>query len=149
MENNNSNSSNENNKYNSDDKLYENLVLLLKIFRDRPNHLAKYLIDNLAFNENFIEGIIKSEKLNKIDPNKPYSYFSDSVKIETPYFSSYKEMNDYYNNMMIQDLKYLQDPEKIKEELNQKLTLSIQNENYEEAARIRDYMKRNKIKRNF
>lgn len=138
----------DNNSSNSrDEKLYKNLVILLKIFRDRPNHLAKYLIDNLAFNDNFIDSIIQSEKLNKIDPNKPYSYFSDSVKIETPYFSNYEEMNDYYNNMMIQDLKYLQDPEKLKEELNQKLNNAIEDENYEEASRIRDYMKRNKIKR--
>jgi hypothetical protein len=132
---------------NNNEKLYQNLVILLKIFRNRPNHLAKYLIDNLAFNDNFIESIIKSEKLNKIDPNEPYSYFSDSVKIETPYFSNYEEMNDYYNNMMIQDLKHLQDPKKVNEEINKKLSDSIENENFEESARIRDYMKRNKIKR--
>jgi hypothetical protein len=132
-------------KNNKDNKLYKNLVIFLKIFRNRPNHLAKYLIDNLALDDNFIESISNSEKLNKIDPNEPYSYFSDSVKIETPYFSNFEEMNEYYNEMMIQDLKLLQDPEKIKEEINQKLSESIENEEYEEAARIRDYMRRNNI----
>lgn len=136
---------NDSNNENKDDKLYKNLVIFLKIFRNRPNHLAKYLIDNLALDGNFMESISNSEKLNKIDPNEPYSYFSDSVKIETPYFSNFEEMNEYYNEMMIQDLKLLQDPEKIKEEINQKLSESIDNEEYEEAARIRDYMRRNKI----
>ena len=135
----------DNNESNKDDNLYKNLVIFLKIFRNRPNHLAKYLIDNLALDDNFIESISNSEKLNKIDPNEPYSYFSDSVKIETPYFSNFEEMNEYYNEMMIQDLKLLQDPEKIKEEINQKLSESIENEEYEEAARIRDYMRRNNI----
>jgi hypothetical protein len=135
----------DNNESNKDDNLYKNLVIFLKIFRNRPNHLAKYLIDNLALDDNFMESISNSEKLNKIDPNEPHSYFSDSVKIETPYFSNFEEMNEYYNEMMIQDLKLLQDPEKIKEEINQKLSESIDNEEYEEAARIRDYMRRNKI----
>lgn len=130
---------------NKDDKIYKNLVIFLKIFRNRPNHLAKYLIDNLALDENFIENISNSEKLNKIDPSEPYNYFSDSVKIKTPYFSNFEEMNEYYNNMMVQDLNLLSDPDKIKEEINEKLYECIDNENYEEAARIRDYMKRNNI----
>jgi hypothetical protein len=33
----------------SEDKQYRNLVRLLKLFQNRPNHLAKYLIDRYGF----------------------------------------------------------------------------------------------------
>jgi len=90
---------------------------------------------------------MNSEKLNDMNPNETQSYFSESINLDTPYFSNYEEMNEYYNEMMVQDIKQLQDPSKIEEELNSKLDRFLSEEKYEEAARLRDYMKRNKINR--
>ncbi|CAG7581626.1 MAG: hypothetical protein SLAVMIC_00935 [uncultured marine phage] len=130
---------------NDNDNLYRNLVILLKIFKNRPNHLAKYLIDNSAFTSEFIENLINSEKLNKMNPNETQSYFSEPLNLDAPYFSNYEQMNDYYNDMMIQETKQLQDPSKIEEELNEKLSEHLNNENYEDAVKLRDYMGRNMI----
>lgn len=131
----------------NNENLYRNLVILLKIFKNRPNHLAKYLIDNMAFTDSFIENLINSDKLNKMKPNETQSYFSESVNLDTPYFANYEQMNEYYNDMMIQDIKQLQDPSKIEGELNEKLDSFLEEEKYEEAAKLRDYMKRNNINR--
>lgn len=131
----------------NNENLYRNLVILLKIFKNRPNHLAKYLIDNAAFTDDFINNIINSDKLNKMNPNEAQSYFSESLNLDAPYFSDYEQMNDYYNDMMVQDLKQLQDPSKIEEELNQKLNGYLEDEDYEKAIKLRDYMKRNNVNR--
>lgn len=127
--------------------LYRNLTILLKIFKNRPNHLAKYLIDNMALNDNFIENLINSEKLNGMSPSETQTYFSDIMNIDVPYFSNYEEMNEYYNDMMIQDIKQLQDHSKIEYDLNEKMDIYLYEEKYEEAAKLRDYMKRNNINR--
>lgn len=131
----------------NDNNLYRNLTILLKIFKNRPNHLAKYLIDNMAFNDIFIENLINSEKLNDMSPSETQSYFSELMNLDAPYFSNYEEMNDYYNEMMIQDIKQLQDSSKIEYELNEKMDGYLYEEKYEEAAKLRDYMKRNNINR--
>ena len=44
------------------DQLYKNLVILLKMFKNRPYHLAKYLTDNTAFSQEFIKKILESDK---------------------------------------------------------------------------------------
>jgi hypothetical protein len=126
------------------DNLYTNLVLLLKIFKSRPNHLAKYLIDNMAFQDLFIEKLIKSNKLNDIDDTK--GYFEKPFDSSTPYFSNFEDMNNYYNDMMINDVEI--DNGDVEEEMNIKLKNLIEEEKYMEAAKIRDYMKRNNIKIN-
>ena len=108
------------------DKIYHNLVKLLKLFQNRPNHLAKYLIENLAFNDLFLKLLSESEKLNDL-----------SAKV--PLFKDYDEMNEYYN--IFDDLyKSKKTPEKIIADLSKKLEECIKLEKYEEAIRIRDYI---------
>ena len=60
-------------------------------------------------------------------------------------------MENFYSSF-IDDIKQLSKEKGIEEvtrELNTKLDKLIQQEKFEEAARVRDYMTRNNIKRNF
>ena len=60
-------------------------------------------------------------------------------------------MEDFYSSF-IDDIKQLSKEKGIEEvtrELNIKLDKLIKQEKFEEAARVRDYMTRNSIKRNF
>ncbi len=39
------------------DRTQRNLITLLKLFKNRPYHLSKYLLDNSAFNKDFLRKI--------------------------------------------------------------------------------------------
>lgn len=120
------------------DKDYKNLLAILKLFRNRPSHLAKFLIDNKAFKLEFLEKIENSEKLSNINKSDLH-------------FNTISEMNDYYNSL-VDDLDKMRDKKTKKElelDFNSRLMLAIESENYEEASRIRDYMKKNKIRKIF
>ena len=121
--------------------LYRNLVILLKMFKNRPFHLAKYLIENSALNEDFIKKLSDSEKLKEFSED-------DELKSKT-LFLDISQMNDYYNSLTddIKKIGVAKTPEEIAEALNQKLESLILEEKYEDAARLRDYMFRNNIKR--
>lgn|SRR5574343_753464 len=130
------------------EKLFRNLLMILKMFKNRPYHLAKYLVDNNAFDHKFIEKIINSQKLNDISEKEANSFFPDQMSV---YFLDITQMNDYYNSLT-EDI--IEEPKKKSKEelttnLNSKLDLLIKEERYEEAARIRDYMNKNNIKRIF
>jgi protein-arginine kinase activator protein McsA len=60
-------------------------------------------------------------------------------------------MNEYYNSLLVdlEDIKEKKTKKELEFEFNLRLKIALQNENYEEASRIRDYMKKNKIKKNF
>lgn len=126
---------------NDKDKLYRNLTILLKIFRNRPNHLAKYLMENESFKEDFIKKILNSDKLNKLNQDSTQDFFMDTF--EEDYFSSFEEMDAFYLDLL--EKSSTKDNLKIEEEFNQKLRNHLQKEEYELAAKIRDYMIRNKI----
>lgn len=112
----------------SEEKIYRNLVRLLKIFQNRPNHLAKYLIENVAFNDLFLKLLLESEKLSDLEDNK------------TPNFKDIDEMNDYYNIFDTSYKSKKKNPKKMLEDLTKKLEECIKTERYEDALRIRDYM---------
>lgn len=121
--------------------LYRNLVILLKMFKNRPFHLAKYLIENSALKEDFLKKLSNSEKLKE---------FSQDEDLKSKnLFLDINQMNDYYNSLTddIKKIGVAKTPEEIAEALNQKLESLINEENYEDAARLRDYMFRNNIKR--
>jgi hypothetical protein len=122
--------------------LYRNLVILLKMFKNRPYHLAKYLIENSALSNDFIKKVVENEKLINLseedNQNKPPVYFLDIGK-----------MNDHYNSFT-DEIKLLERGKtamEIEAELNEKLDKLLFDEKYEDAARVRDYMIKNKIKR--
>lgn len=110
------------------DKIYHNLVKLLKLFQNRPNHLAKYLIDNMAFNDIFLKLLMESEKLNDLEPSN------------MPIFKDIEEMNEYYNVFDENYKSKKRNPLKMQEDLSKKLEECIRLEKYEDAIRIRDYM---------
>jgi hypothetical protein len=110
------------------DAFQKNLINFLNLFKNRPYHLAKYLIDNSAITDDFYDKISKSDKL---ESNK--------------YFTDIKEMNDFYNSIL--DNKSNKSVEEITNEVNEKMNNLIKIENFEEAAKLRDYMIKNKIKR--
>ena len=121
--------------------LYRNLVILLKMFKNRPFHLAKYLMDNSALKEDFLSKISNNEKLKEFSED-------NELKSKT-LFLDISQMNEYYNSLTddIKKIGVAKTPEEIAEALNQKLESLIDEENYEDAARLRDYMFRNNIKR--
>ncbi len=113
------------------DKLYETLLNILKLFKNRPYHLAKYLIDNKALNDSFKKKLINSNFNGPTDIN----------------FTDINHLNDYFNSLLEGSRKKRKTQKEISIELNQKLELLIKEEKYEEAIYIRDYMNKNNIPR--
>ena len=120
--------------------LYRNLVILLKMFKNRPYHLSKYLIDNEAFTKEFMKKIAENGKLADLGQEE---------KPKGPvYFLDIGKMNDYYASPSDANTpKTTHSPEEVEAYLNAKLDSLIDEEKYEAAARLRDYMAKNKIKR--
>lgn len=131
------------------EELYRSLVILLKMFKNRPYHLAKYLVENSALTDEFIKKLKSSDKLKEISEGEK----SEQQKaLPSPvYFVDITQMENFYSSF-IDDIKQLSKEKGIEEvtrELNIKLDKLIKQEKFEEAARVRDYMTRNNIKRNF
>ena len=126
------------------DKLYRNLVLLLKMFKNRPNHLAKFLLINNSFNKKFLDKILTSNKLNELE-QKEIDRITE--ELETQMFTDITQINNHYQSLIINDKNQKITSEQTEKEINVKLTKAITEERYEDAARIRDYMEKNKIKK--
>ena len=131
------------------EELYRSLVILLKMFKNRPYHLAKYLVENSALTDDFIKKLKSSDKLKEISEGEKSE---QQQALPSPvYFVDISQMEDFYSSF-IDDIKQLSKEKGIEEvtrELNTKLDKLIKQEKFEEAARVRDYMTRNNIKRNF
>lgn len=123
-------------------KFEKNLITFLKLFHNRPLHLAKYFIDNDSFNENFKNNIFNNKKLE--DLTEKYQV----TGLPNIYFLNFKEMLKFFENLSNEltfDTEL--DKEKITDELNSKLDNLLKLERYEEAIKVRDYMLQNNIKR--
>jgi hypothetical protein len=121
-----------------DENIHKNLISLLKIFKNRPYHLSKYLLDNQAFNNDFLKKIKKSDKLSDLsDTNLPN------------YFHNINQMEDFYNSLLEESKEFpiKKTKKEIIEDLNLKLNKLIESEMYEEAAALRDFMLKNGIKK--
>jgi hypothetical protein len=117
----------------NNEELNEHLTNFLKMFKNRPYHLAKYLIDNSALNKSFINKIVKSGKLEE---KRPEVYLTDI-----------SEMEDYYSSILDPIKIGNKTVEEITKEINDKMDELIKNEKFEEAAKLRDYMNKKSIKR--
>lgn len=124
---------------NNNDRIWNNLNLLLKMFKNRPYHLAKYLLDNDALTTEFLNKVEKSGKLKELGE-------SDESKLNGIYHTSISKMDEFFTSLLESDEKK-KTIEEITQELNNKLIECINNEHYEDAARIRDYMRRKGIKK--
>lgn len=121
----------------SDENLQKNLIALFKLFKTRPYHLSKYLLDNLAFNSDFLEKIKNSEKLSGISDNELPSFFQNI-----------SQMEDFYNSLLEESTQPVKSSkEDLSKELNNRLNQLIDKEKYEEAAALRDYMMLKGIKK--
>ena len=130
------------------EELYRSLVILLKMFKNRPYHLAKYLVENSALKEDFIKKLKNSDRLKELNEDEKSS---EQKLLPVPvYFVDISQMENFYNSFIddIQQLSKEKGIEEVTKELNKKLDDLIKQEKYEEAARVRDYMNRNNIKRN-
>jgi len=120
--------------------LYRNLVMYLKMFKNRPYHLAKNLIENSALTEDFLSKIMDNASLKDMSKDE-----EEGKNLPVVYFADINAMNDYYNSLSEENKK--KSKEEVERDLNLKLERLIDEERYEEAARLRDYMSRNKINR--
>lgn len=126
----------------NNEKIYQNLIIILKLFKNRPYHLAKYLIDNNAFTDEFKVKLEKSDKLDELSKDE----LKSSVK--TLYFVDISQMTDYFNSLTDEKADSKKSKDVITKELNEKLDQCLKEEKYEDAIRIRDYMTKNNIPRN-
>lgn len=128
---------------NKNDIIWENLNNLLRLFKNRPHHLAKFLIENGALTKDFTEKLKTSEKLSELT-NSELEYWD-------MYFKDIPSMNNFFNSFIddIEGLKKTKSMSQIEADMNKKLLDAIKSESYEDAARIRDYMTRNNIKKFF
>ena len=126
------------------DKIYRNLVLLLKMFKNRPNHLAKFLLDNSSFNKKFLDKIMSSVKLNELD-QKELDKIAEEFENQTMY--DINEINERFQTIIVNEKNNKQTTEEIEKELNDRLVKALSDERYEDAARIRDYMTKHNIKK--
>lgn len=122
-------------------KFEKNLISLLRIFQNRPHHLAKYFIQNKSFDKEFENNILNSKKLSELSNKYEFS------EIPTIYFLNFKDMLKFFDNMSNEYSLDNQELEKTQEELNRKLDELIKSEKYEDAIKIRDYMIQNNIPR--
>jgi hypothetical protein len=74
------------------DDIYKNLVTFLKLFKNRPYHLAKFLVDKKALNDKFSKEILSSIKLSDID-------YDQSKNKKPIYFNSISQMEDYFQSL--------------------------------------------------
>ena len=125
-----------------DENIQKNLITLMKIFKNRPYHLSKYLLDNSAFTDSFINKIKNSKRLSDLSNYDDKEYPS--------YFPNISQMEDFYNSLLeqVKELSTTKKNEELSKELNEKLIKLIENEKYEEAAALRDFMIKNQIKKN-
>lgn len=123
------------------DRTQRNLITLLKLFKNRPYHLSKYLMDNSAFNKDFLKKIDKSFKLNELS-NK-YS------NLDLDNFNSLAQMDDFYSSLLeeMHEIVLHDKSVDLTKSLNERLDSLIRDEKYEEAAALRDYMVHLGIKR--
>ena len=113
------------------------------MFKNRPYHLAKYLIENSALTPEFIKKVSENGKLTNLSEE------NDDKSKQPIYFLDIGKMNDYYSSFT-DDIKLLEKgktPSEIEADFNEKLNKLLMEEKYEDAARVRDYMAKNKIKR--
>lgn len=116
----------------------DNLLKLLEMFKNKPHHLFHFLIENNAFNDDFLKKVENNDILSGID--------DEDIEIGM-HFNSISEMRNYYNSL-VDNLKKFDDyDDNNLSNLMNRLDEAVKNENYEEASTIRDYIKKLKLKK--
>ena len=113
--------------------LLDKLFNFFNMFGDKKHLMIKYMLDNNIFSEVFIESILNN------------SNFNDSVDV--PNFNRIEDIFPFYNTLLDDFDNSGDTPEDISHNLNNKLDEYISKDMFEEAIRLRDYMKKNNIDR--
>ena len=100
---------------------YELMAALLARFENKKWILSKFLIDNEAISENFLRSIN-----------------TEFLAEDTPIFTDLTQLNNYLNKIIDKEcgIKRI--------DLEKKLQELLDEERYEEAAKLRDWLKKNK-----
>lgn len=119
---------------------YKNLLVLIRMFKNRPNHLSKFLIENNALTKEFLDRIEISDKLSNANLSKTGE--------DSYYFTNITEMKAYYSSLIddLELVKTKKSREDLKKYLTEGLETAILNEDFEEASRIRDFIIMNKLR---
>jgi protein-arginine kinase activator protein McsA len=130
------------------DEIRDNLIIILKLFKNKPQYLIKFLLENNAFNEDFLRKVFDSVELNRLRTlnEDEEEECEEDLFGDIPHFKSIDDMNQYFKNIISNG--YSLDEDNIYEKLNVELrnTLvtqlrkAIAEERYEDAADIRDRM---------
>lgn len=114
------------------------ILTLIKLFNNRPHVLTRYLIQNSAFSNTFLDKLMNNKKIDDILKGDMDNIIQDYD------FNTISDVENYYNSFLEESGKTRLE---LSNELNTKLKNAIKNEKYEDAAKIRDYMKKNNIKK--
>jgi hypothetical protein len=102
----------------SEHEKIELLAGLINLFEGRNNHLAKFLVENGAVSDTFISRIDFTQLTQRRD------------------FTSIGEMHGYYSSVLSETVP------RNEEDLEGRLARLLEEERYEDAARLRDYMRK-------
>lgn len=119
---------------------YKKFILFLEMFQNRPHHLAKFMLEN---------NMLSAEFLNKLSDTSLGRITDINKMKEEVYFKNISDMRRYYRSLVydISEDRGGKSKEEWEFDINERLHKAIDDENYEEACRLRDYMKKNGIKR--
>ena len=109
---------------------YRKLYKFLKFFINRPNHLAKYLLDHNALKREFLDKISSENDMEQLEK-----------QISSVYFTDIDNMNAFFDSLTNSTDQNTYSNKDLIKELENELKQSIVDERYEDAIRIRDYLK--------
>jgi hypothetical protein len=131
-------------KPNKNKLLKKNLITFLTVFDGNPNILAEYLLQYDVLDSKIINLLLNNKELNKKSKE-----LKDKGEIEKPYFSSIKEIQEYYNKFFIVEKEKIIHPLLEVETKEQSLMLemkkALEKEDYELAIKIRNYCIENNL----
>jgi excinuclease UvrABC helicase subunit UvrB len=119
------------------------LTALFFQFKDKPHLLANYFSQHDALKETFKDRIVNNSKLKDISEN-----MKNNQELDKPYFHNLEEMQKYYNQLFEKEKE--KESKKVhpvlgastkEEALKVQLQEALDSEDYEKAAKLRDYMK--------
>ena len=99
-----------------------NLIILLKIFKDRPHHLSRFLMENEAFNKSFLDKLNKNGKLSEIKN-------IEEIKKD---FDNIDDIKYFYSSLISTSSPKRKSNDDIISNIIDKISTAIDNEDYED-----------------
>ena len=115
------------------DDMVNKLTNFIMLFDDKTFLMARYMLDNKILNDDFIKLLSNSDKFNN--------------PIRLPFFNNISDVIPYYHSLLDDFDNVGDSKEDVLIKLNSRLDEYIRKDMFEEAIRLRDYMKKNNIDR--